>query len=305
MKNNYLLYLCLIIYGCEVLHCKEQNIYKNKQDSLITKITYFYLAEQAMQKQNTLLQIQYLDSALRFSPDEIFLYDKKVSALLLMEDYNSVSFQWKYLRDSLSIFNYKALISTYKKYGQRNEYLEIIHNLELQDTSQIVSYMFDDCPDSIHQILLNNQYLDQYYRTLDNPDSLLWAKQDSSNLYYIIKLLNYRSHGLFCSSLYAIFVIHCNEFYEKEWIYITNRLYFETLLGNFDPATYALIIDNRYVRLYNKPQIYGTMANFYQTSEFEVLEPSQLDKRRAEIGLPPYNIWAKTYNMPLPLNYIP
>jgi len=109
--------------------------------------------------------------------------------------------------------------------------------------------------------------------------------------------------------LAAILLIHIvsTESSEKDWgRYYKPLMLKEAELGHID---YQFIagLDDRHNWLFHNTQSYGTLYSFGLPEEEmpTLLDTANLDKRRAEMGLPPFYIEAKHRKLKLPEGYIP
>jgi hypothetical protein len=127
------------------------------------------------------------------------------------------------------------------------------------------------------------------------------------------KKLNRRNVDVWNNQLLQIALVHCakalglNE-YGRDTIYtdMMDLLKKEVLKGNLHPDVYASVYDIVYWFNNNK-SYYGRQLSFDpETGKHfcvEIEDVSNVDKRRAEIGLPPVRVFCKKYNITPPANY--
>ena len=127
------------------------------------------------------------------------------------------------------------------------------------------------------------------------------------------KKLNRRNVDVWNNQLLQIALVHCakalglNE-YGRDTIYtdMMDLLKKEVLKGNLHPDVYASVYDIVYWFNNNK-SYYGRQLSFDpETGKHfcvEIEDVSNVDKRRAEIGLPSVRVFCKKYNITPPANY--
>lgn len=127
------------------------------------------------------------------------------------------------------------------------------------------------------------------------------------------KKLNRRNVDVWNNQLLQIALVHCakalglNE-YGRDTIYtdMMDLLKKEALKGNLHPDVYASVYDIVYWFNNNK-SYYGRQLSFDpETGKHfcvEIEDVSNVDKRRAEIGLPSVRFFCKKYNITPPANY--
>ena len=150
----------------------------------------------------------------------------------------------------------------------------------------------------------------------DKGKSAVFA-QNAVNLCELLKNkeLNRNKVDVWNSILLQVALVHCAKSiglkeYGREALYpdFMALLKKEVLKGNLHPEIYASVYDIVYWFNYNK-SYYGRQTSFDPETEkrfcVEIEDVDEVDKRRAEIGLPPVWVFCKKYNIALPKNYQP
>jgi hypothetical protein len=93
---------------------------------------------------------------------------------------------------------------------------------------------------------------------------------------------------------------------KKDYQFYFNLLKEQVLKGNVSNFNYAVFYDN-YLYRNKKGTYYGQQMKFNsKTGNLKcarVEDIDNVDKRRAEIGLPPLWVWCELHNIELPENY--
>jgi len=164
-----------------------------------------------------------------------------------------------------------------------------------------------------------SEYLgaEQYVRTYFRNDSCFAASSNFIDSLNNVRLKAYIQANGFPSEekvgLYTyitnVMLIHIvsTRSTENEWnTYYKPLMLAEAEKGNVE-YYFIATLDDRHNWLFNNTQSYGTMlASGFPDDEMpKVIDPENLDKRRAELGMPPFYIEAKYRNLKLPEGYKP
>jgi hypothetical protein len=228
-----------------------------------------------------------------FAPDEIF--KKK-----LYEDFINSKYGKKYL------INFpKWIAENEKKYNLSN--LRLFVSINTAD--QLVR---DGSLRTIKKYILN----DSVY--LETRSDLIYHV-DSMNF---IRFRNYcKDYGfpgrssLGGKDFSSTFLIHvfkytdasdtlANIFEEERFLFLDSTLKKQVLLGEYEPSRFAYCID--YSLHADSVALYGIPRYWYgkEFINYPLLDPENVDKHRAAIGLMPIEIERKIKNLPLPPNYV-
>lgn len=110
-----------------------------------------------------------------------------------------------------------------------------------------------------------------------------------------------------CSNEMEMVIIHTMQQVKKDEFQLYFQLLKEQVLkGNVSNLQYAICYDN-WSYNYGKGSCYGQQAEFNpQTGSFKcakIVDVKNVDKRRAEIGLPPLWVWSEIHKVELPDGY--
>lgn len=154
--------------------------------------------------------------------------------------------------------------------------------------------------------------VDQFVRSKnDSCIGKYFNEVDSINCKNVINLINSKGFpgfnmlGIHSNDILFL-IMHATTNYasEKYWdSYFKPLLLSEAKKGNISFSSYAFIFDRYYYYLNNKKQYYGLLKT--STREYLPIENiKEVDKRRAELGLPPLWMDSKISKIKLPDNYI-
>ncbi len=262
-----------------------------QKDSLVDYRNYFRISKEA----NYLLFKGEVDSATTVLTKQSYTYKNfpfdylKVGRKLLEQ--NSI--------DSSLVFLELAIMAGY----DLSSIVENVNNIELKNT---LTTRLMDCQVQFEKQRDNNYLsfldsiakIDQMYRaeTFGLEDSVrfkLVHNIDSNNVLSLKKMIelngwpSYRKVGYKYTSVAFIVLLHglrCYDYDSDEFIYFRGIMEEEIMNGNFDPNSYANLIDQYHAWILNKPQIFGTMAD-QNNILYPIIDINELNKNRYSIGL--------------------
>jgi hypothetical protein len=258
-----------------------------------------------------------------YTPIELTLTQRKYKLTYWFIEQKVLNTGWFALDQLFGKQLYDGFIhSTYGKKYLNNFPKWIAENEKKYDLSKLRLLASIDASDQ----LVRNGTLRPIKKYIPN-DSIYWAARfeiihnvDSTNF---IRFQNYCQEYGFPGRISlggkdqysSTFLIHVfkyidisevivSTFEKKRFLFLDSLLKKQVLLGEYEPNDFAYCMD--YSLDADSVALYGIPRYWYgkEFINYPLLDPENVNKRRAEIGLMPIEIERKIKNLPLPPNYV-